>query len=407
MCKKDRAGTVKKVDMFRQKWLDNDLYGFATSLSFNKDLLGIILGGGANLYNNDHFGNVLWTKINIGIPKDFEWYRNDGIKQDFNVFLKSTYQLTNKISLFGDLQYRGIDYKLAGNDDDLQLLDQEHRWDFFNPKMGIFLNLAANQEAFFSIGVAHREPTRADIKDAMKYGINQTPTEEMLNDYEMGYNLKSQNFALGVNLYYMYYKDQLVLTGKLSDAGYPLMTNVEKSYRRGIELVAGFMPTSWFRWDANVTLSQNKIEDFVEFVDVYNSDWEFVGQQENMLGDTDISFSPSMIGSSQIRVEPISNLAVTLISKYVGSQFIDNTSNSDRRLDAYFVNNLKIDYSKAIKGTKGISLQLMLNNLFNNQYIANGWIYRAIFEDGSPEYREDGFFPQAGINFMGKILVEF
>ncbi len=400
--------TIKRVDMIRQKLLDNDLFGFATSLSFNRDRLSIILGGGWNQFSNDHFGKVLWTKINTGIPKDFEWYRNDGVKQDFNVFLKSTFYLTDKFSLFGDLQFRGIDYKLSGNDDDLQLLDQDHRWDFFNPKVGFFYSMATNQEYFFSIGVAHREPTRADIKDAMKYGNdNQTPTEEMLIDYEMGYNLKSQNFALGVNLYYMDYTDQLVLTGKLSDVGYPLMTNVEKSYRTGIELMVNLLPTSWIRWGGNVTLSQNKIKNFVEYVDVYDSDWEFIGQQENRLGDTDISFSPSVIGSSQIRVTPFNDFNISLTSKYVGSQFIDNTSSPDRKLDAYFVNNLKVDYKLKVKGTKGFNLQLAVNNLLNEKYIANGWVYRAIFEDGSPEYREDGFFPQAGINFMGKILVEF
>jgi iron complex outermembrane receptor protein len=205
----------------------------------------------------------------------------------------------------------------------------------------------------------------------------------------------------------MDYKDQLVLTGKLSEVGYPLMTNVEKSYRRGIELTLGIMPLKWFRWDANVSLSQNKIENFVSYVDLYDANWEYVGQNRYELGTTDISFSPPVVAASQIRIEPIKNLGLSFISKYVGSQYIDNTSSKERMLEAYLVNNLKLDYSLKVKGIKNINLQLLVNNIFNNDYIANGWVWRAEFNDGSPEYREDGFFPQAGINFMGRIALEF
>jgi iron complex outermembrane receptor protein len=365
------------------------------------------LGGGWNRYNNNHFGNLLWADPNINISKNHEWYRNQGEKSDLNIFLKATYEVFENLSLFGDIQYRGIDYKLSGSDDDLQSLEQKHDWKFFNPKGGVFYQLSANQEAFFSVAMAHREPSRADIKDAMKYGTNNTPRNEKLIDYELGYNLKSQSIAFGVNLFYMDYKDQLVLTGKLSEVGYPLMTNVEKSYRRGIELTLGIMPLKWFRWDANVSLSQNKIENFVSYVDLYDANWEYVGQNRYELGTTDISFSPPVVAASQIRIEPIKNLGLSFISKYVGSQYIDNTSSKERMLEAYLVNNLKLDYSLKVKGIKNINLQLLVNNIFNNDYIANGWVWRAEFNDGSPEYREDGFFPQAGINFMGRIALEF
>jgi iron complex outermembrane receptor protein len=212
---------------------------------------------------------------------------------------------------------------------------------------------------------------------------------------------------MGVNLYYMDYTDQLVLTGKLSDVGYPLMTNVEKSYRAGVEITAALMPINWLRWDANLALSKNRILDFVEYVDIYNSDWDIVGQLVKDPVDTDISFSPSMVASSMFSVQPTDDLNVVLTSKYVSSQYIDNTSSKERKLDAYFVNNLKVGYSPDLKGTKAISFQLIVNNLLNEQYIANGWVYRAIFNDGSPDYIEDGFFPQAGINFMGRFVVEF
>jgi iron complex outermembrane receptor protein len=399
--------TIEKFNLVRQKWLDNDLFGATYSLSYTKSKLNAILGGGWNRYNNNHFGNLLWADPNINISKNHEWYRNQGEKSDLNIFLKATYEVFENLSLFGDIQYRGIDYKLSGSDDDLQSLEQKHDWKFFNPKGGVFYQLSANQEAFFSVAMAHREPSRADIKDAMKYGTNNTPRNEKLIDYELGYNLKSQSIAFGVNLFYMDYKDQLVLTGKLSEVGYPLMTNVEKSYRRGIELTLGIMPLKWFRWDANVSLSQNKIENFVSYVDLYDASWEYVGQNRYELGTTDISFSPPVVAASQIRIEPIKNLGLSFISKYVGSQYIDNTSSKERMLEAYLVNNLKLDYSLKVKGIKNINLQLLVNNIFNNDYIANGWVWRAEFNDGSPEYREDGFFPQAGINFMGRIALEF
>ncbi len=399
--------TIKRVDMVRQKWLDNDLFGLTYSLSYSKERLNTILGGGWNQYDNAHFGKVLWTKINLNIPKDYEWYRNTGRKNDYNVFGKATYQVLDNLSLFGDIHYRGIRYQMAGNDDDLQALDQTHRWDFINPKAGIFVQVAPAQEVFFSVGVAHREPTRADIKDALKYGNNQTPRHEQLIDYELGYNIKSRLFTMGLNYFYMDYKDQLVHTGKLSDVGYPLMTNVENSYRTGLEYMVGFMPAKWLRWDVNLTLSRNKIRDFVEYVDLYDANWDLIGQNTYELGETDISFSPSVVGSSQIRVMALQNLYFTLTTKFVGPQYIDNTSNSDRKIESYLVNNLKIDYKINLKGTKGLGLQLVVNNLLNKQYIANGWVYRAQFEDNSPEYREDGFFPQSGINFMGRIALEF
>jgi iron complex outermembrane receptor protein len=407
--------TTTRTDLIRQKWLDNDLMGVSYSMSYNKGAFNSSFGGGFSQYDNDHFGKVLWTNINAGIPKDYQWYRNNGKKDDINFFIKSTYEIVNSISLFADLQYRTIDYILSGNDDDLQSLNQEHNWNFFNPKAGVFYKISSAQEAFVSVGVAHREPARADIKDAMKYGSLNTPKQERLIDYELGYNFKSQVFALGLNFYYMDYFDQLVLTGKLSDVGYPLMTNVDRSYRTGVEFMTGLMPSSWLRWDLNLTLSQNKILNFVEYVEYYNNptDWSPIYDGNSLvqvvenLGTTDISFSPSIIGASILRVSPYKGMGVTFVSKYVGSQYLDNSSSTDRKLDSYLVNNLKLDYRFNLKGTKGLNLELMINNVFNKEYIANGWVYRAMFADGSDTYREDGFYPQAGINFMGRIVVEF
>ncbi|MHC1705424.1 MAG: TonB-dependent receptor [Tenuifilaceae bacterium] len=403
------ADTVRKSDLIQQKWLDNDFYGTTISLNYRKNAIDASFGGGWNQFNGDHFGNILWTSVNAGIPKNYEWYNNSSIKTDFSVFGKSTFQVTNKLNLYGDLQYRSINYELSGPDDDLASLDQSHKWNFFNPKFGGKFKITSQQEIFASFGVGHREPTRADIKDAMKYGSNNSPKAERLFDYEVGYSLKMSTVAVNLNFYYMDYKDQLVLTGKLSDVGYPLMTNVDKSYRTGIEISVGIKPVKWLQWNVNTTFSQNRIVDFVEYVDLYDNsnDWNFVGQQENQLGDSPISFSPSVIGSSHFSIAPTKNLQFSLISKYVGEQYFDNTGSTERRLDAYFVNNLKIDYTFKFRNIKSLNFQLFVNNLFNLKYEANAWVYRAHFVNDGSEYREDGFFPQAGINFMAKIGVEF
>lgn len=401
--------TIRKTDFITQKWLDNDFYGSTASLNFRKGFIDATLGGGWNRYNGNHFGKVLWSQVNAGIPKNFEWYNNTAVKTDYNIFGKSTFQITDQFNIYGDLQFRSINYDLAGPDDDLANMDQSQKWNFFNPKFGTIVKISSQQEVFASFGVGHREPSRADIKDAMKYGSNNTPRAERLFDYEMGYTLKMSALAFNLNLYYMDYKDQLVLTGKLSDVGYALMTNVDKSYRAGIELNAGLKPLSWLQWNINTTLSKNRIMNFVEYVDLYDnsSDFNFVGQQENRLGDTPISFSPSIIGSSQLTMTPCKNFNVSVISKYVGAQYFDNTGSEARRLDSYFVNNLKIDYSFKLKSIKSLSLQFIVNNLLNLKYEANAWIYRAQFQNDGSEYREDGFFPQAGINFMARVGVEF
>jgi len=401
--------TIKKSDFIRQKWLDNDFYGTTLSMNYRQGSIDATIGGGWNRYEGNHFGKILWSEVNAGTPKNYEWYRNSSVKTDFNVFGKATYQFTDQLNIYGDLQYRSIHYDLSGIDDDLASLNQIHRWSFFNPKAGTVFKISSAQELFFSFGVGHREPSRADIKDAMKYGSNNTPRAERLFDYELGYTFKLPVFALGLNLYFMDYKDQLVLTGKLSDVGYPLMTNVDKSYRTGVEIAAGIKPLTWLSWNVNSTFSINRIKNFIEYVDLYDNsnDWNSVGQQENHLGDTPISFSPEIVGSSQITASPAKNLSLSLISKYVGEQYYDNTGSSARLLDGYFVNNFKIDYAFKLKNVKSINLQFFVNNLFNLKYEANAWVYRAKFLSDGAEYRDDGFFPQAGINFMARIGVEF
>lgn len=401
--------TYSRTDLIRQKWLDNHFYGSTLSVNYKQSSISASFGGGWNQYDGDHFGNIIWTKENASIPKNYEWYRNNSIKTDLNLFAKATWEVTSKLSLFGDLQIRKIAYKMSGPDDDLALLDQQHSWQFFNPKGGLSFSLNANSNAYFSVGVANREPARADIKDAMKWGSSHTPRTERLYDFELGYTHKAQRMVLSANAFYMHYRDQLVLTGKLSEVGYALMENVPKSYRRGVELSLGFLPTSWLKWTGTTTFSQNRILNFVEYVDQYDNetDWNPIDQKVTELGTTNISFSPSIVAGSQLRIEPFKNLGLTLISKYVGKQYLDNTSNATRMLDTYLVNNIKVDYLLRVGGLANMRLEVYVNNILNENYIANGWVYRAAFANDAPDYREDGMYPQAGINFMTRLAVEF
>ncbi len=401
--------TYSRTDLIRQKWLDNHFYGSIVSVNYRQSGISASFGGGWNRYDGDHFGKILWTKVNASIPKNYEWYRNTSIKTDMNLFAKATWELTNSLSVFGDIQFRGIGYKMSGPDDDLAPLDQQHRWQFLNPKTGLSYSINSSNNAYFSFGVANREPARADIKDAMKWGSSHTPKAERLYDFELGYTFKTQQMALGANAYYMYYKDQLVLTGKLSEVGYALMENVAKSYRRGVELSWAVLPANWLKWSGSATFSENKIIGFIEYVDQFDNDndWNPIDQRVTNLGSTNISFSPSVVASSQLRVEPLKGLGLTFISKYVGKQYLDNTSNATRMLDAYLVNNIKADYLLRVGGLANMRLEVYVNNLLNENYIANGWVYRAAFANGAPDYREDGMYPQAGINFMTRLAVEF
>jgi iron complex outermembrane receptor protein len=397
-------GAKTKSDMIRQKWMDNYFYGVTFSANYNSEHLQWTTGGAANRHDGDHFGKVLWTKYNAGAISGNEWYRNNGAKNDYNVYSKAEWQISDRINVYGDLQYRHIGYVMTGIDDDLADLDQSHYFNFFNPKTGIFLNINDRNTAYVSFAVANREPTRADFKDASKGNTPEAPRPEKLYDTELGYQLSGQTAALGINLYYMNYKNQLVSTGRLSSTGYPIMDNVPDSYRKGIELSGGVQIFNPLRFEASVTISRNKIKSFVAYTDQWDENWEPIEQRVENLGTTDISFSPNITGNAMLRYTPIKKLSLTLTGKYVGKQYYDNTSNDLRSLDAYFVNNFRIDYSFNLCGVR-FGLQGLINNIFDRQYITSAWVYRAVFTDGTPDYIENGFFPQAGRNVIGKLTI--
>lgn len=391
--------TIARTDIIRRKWLDNHFGGATFSVMYQKNRSDITLGGGWNRYLGDHYGTFVWMKNAGETNLNDEWYNNSGDKSDFNTYVKYNFALSQSTNLYADVQYRNIEYKIEGIDDDFRVLDQQHTYNFVNPKLGIYHQISKNSKAYASWAVAHREPSRSNLTDANPEGPQ--PTFEKLNDFETGFHFNNEKLSAGANLYYMVYDNQLVLTGEINDVGSAIMVNVEDSYRRGIELMAGFAFTKKIKWEANATLSQNRILNYTEYVD----NWDTWGQEAFELGTTTIAFSPSVIANSNISIEPVEQMQLSLISQYVGRQYIDNSASSQRQLDPYFVNNLLLSYTLNPSFAKSVKLSLMVNNLLNHQYESNAWVYSYLL--GGERYTMDGYFPQAGINLMAGLSIKF
>lgn len=402
----DINGTIiDRTDLIRQKWLDNDFYGFNTALHYDWGHTNIVLGAGWNKYLGDHFGHIVWASFASTSTPDWKWYSNTGQKTDYHTYIRATYKLSNKFNVYTDLQYRGIDYTISGTHDDLRDIGQDHHFSFFNPKAGFSYAINQAQIAYFSVGASNREPNRSVYRDADE---GQEIFQEQLIDYELGYKAQFNHLRLETNLYYMQYTNQLVLTGKINNVGAPILTNVPESYRAGIEVSANYNFTKKLQFAGNIALSTNKIKNFTEFVDNWNY-WDDPDnepyQYQFDLGRTDISFSPSLVAGSIISYKPMKESQVTFSTNFVSRQYIDNTSNIDRSLDPYLVNNLSFAHSISIKHIEQFSLHLHLNNIFNEAYEGNAWVYRYVY-DGKP-YALDGYFPQAGFHWMLGLKVVF
>lgn len=402
--------TRTTTDLIRQKWLDNDFYGATAALNYSHDRFGLIFGGGANQYDGGHFGKVLWVRNANDFDPDKDWYRNSSTKSDANAYLKFNYEPVNNLFLYADAQYRYIKYDMEGRDDKydsdakaMRDITQKHTFSFFNPKVGATYQLNEQQAVYASFSIGNREPNRNNYTDA---GLNDKPTSERLYDTEAGYRFQSSDVSFGANLYYMNYKDQLILTGKISEIGEALTTNIPNSYRAGIELTGAVKINSRLRWEGNATFSQSKIKKFVEQdVDVYDADWKWIDSRSTDLGKTDISFSPNVIANSVFTFEH-QNFETALISSYVGRQYIDNTSNKDRSIDAYFVNNLRASYRFQMPHVQSVELGVWVNNLFNVEYVTNGYNWYSYYLDGK-RVNEKRYFPQAGTNVLAQITVKF
>lgn len=403
------SGVVASSDLVRKKAMDNHFGGAVFSLNYKRRAISTVLGGGVNRYFGKHFGQVLWVKDYIGknLP-EHEYYRNNGVKNDANVYLKADYAVARGVNVYADVQYRHIAYAIKGNNDKwnyntsaLQELDIDEKFDFLNPKAGVSWQLNGSNRLFASAGVAHKEPTRNNYTDGKLY---EKPKAERLVDYELGYSFAKKIFNAGVNIYFMDYKNQLVLTGELNEIGEPLTANIPDSYRMGVELMAGVDLRCGFSWKASTTISRNRIKNFTEVLyddDTYEK-WEIYHK------DTPIAFSPSVIAKNLFSYR-WRGVEASLQSQYVGKQYMSNSGVDEHLLDAYFVTNLRVAYSFKPKGFKNITLGVTVYNLLNEEYENNGYAGSGYYTDDNGErvrYHYAGYAAQAGINAIGNITIE-
>ena len=401
--------TYSRTDFIRRKLMENDFYVASVGVDYQKKALKLTLGGLYSFYDGAHYGRLPWIKHTQNIPAGYEWYRNVGRKSEVSIFTKAEYQLTKQLSLFGDLQYRHVTYRFSGMDDDLMELTGDFNYPFFNPKAGLFYKLNEKNSLYASTAVGQREPLRADLKDGIKGGAVNPIRPERMIDYELGYRYSNNGTQLGANLYYMDYHNQMVQTGKLTDIGYKLMENVKESYRAGIELEASVpLWEEKVRVDANATFSRNRISNYTAWFDQYDNqeNYAWVGQISKDYGSTNISYSPDVISAVGLTWQPGKAFYLNLLGKYVSKQFLDNTSDEAKSIDAYFVSNLSAGYTFRKTRMGEIDLQLYVNNLLNSAYVANGWAATDSFTDGSTIHWI-GYYPQATRNIMARLTISF
>lgn len=392
----------KKTDLVRRKWLDNDFYGAVFTTNYQTNKLHFTYGAAVNRYDGDHYGRVMWAKTAAALPKpDYEYYRNRGDKWDYNTYVKAIYNFIPILSGYVDLQYRGIDYTIKGSDDKAgDNVNVDKKWNFFNPKAGLTFTKDSHK-AFASFAIANREPNRDNFTEA---GPNEQPRHETLYDYEAGYSYTHSLFQLGTNLYYMKYHNQLILTGKISEIGEALTSNIKDSHRMGIELMASVKPLTWLEWRGNATFSRNRIKNFTESIEVFDADWNFLNMQDNYIGTTKIAFSPDIIANSMLDFS-WKKFNASFNTQYVSRQYIDNTSSRERSIDPYCVSNLRLGYIFNPRFIKEIGVDITINNIFATQYETNAWVYSAVV--GGERYKEDGYFTQAGTNVMARVNFKF
>ena len=407
---------IKRTDFVREKGLSQNAYGLVWNINYLNDAWDIIGGLSIQNFDGNHFGYVTYAANDIVRQKylangDYKYYDSDAHKLDGNVFVKAAYHINEQWDVFGDIQYRHVGYKTDGINDKFyddesgyynQKLDIDEKYDFLNPKAGFSWSLNGHR-LYGSVAMSHREPERNNFTDNGSYPA---PKAESLIDYELGYTFNSDIFRVGVNLYYMDYKDQFVQTGLKSDIGENLTTNIKDSYRTGIELQAGIDPTSWLTIEGNASLSKNKIKDFDEVVE----DWDN-GETTIHYDNSTLAFSPSTILNGFVNLHHKGWQAVWH-TNFVSRQYLDNTENVDRSLPCYSVSNISLGYTlKPKKVMKEAIFGLNFNNVFNRRYASSGWVYSAIYASGGHpndnRYYQIGFIPMAGFTMTANVTLRF
>ena len=403
---------LKRSDFIVQQAMDNSFYAANTALVYDRVGLKASAAVSYSFYDGNHFGDMLWCK-HLALETPYRWYENTGTKQDYSAYAKAEWDFAKNFTAFADLQYRGVSYELAGMDKDFAKLNWAHKYNFFNPKGGITFSPDEWQHFYASVAVAHREPSRSDIKESIKSGAADALRAERLLDYEIGYRFAREKVTLSANVYFMEYKDQLVATGKLSEVGYVIKENIPCSYRRGVELAGAWQVLRWLKLDGNLTLSRNKAVDYTAYVDTYDnaSDWNPVAQTEVFFEKTNLILSPEVIGMLMASVSPGAGFDFSLNGKFVGKQYMDNFNSQISEVPAYFVASLNLGKEFSLRRGEAFSpvlrLSVAVDNLLNNKYYSYGWIYQAWFADGSAPYVEQGVYAQAPTNFMVKAAFKF
>ena len=376
-------------DYITRKWLDNQFIVGNYSLNYQSNKLNMNFGSSSSEYDGDHFGKVIWAQNTAGIEVDDRFYDGNGIKKDFSNYVKTTYQLNSKLSFYGDIQLRNVNYKTSGNTSDITNFSINKKYNFFNPKGGLNYLFNNYNNVYFSFARSNREPTRSD------YESNPNIRSEQLNDFEFGWSLTKKKFNVTTNFYMMQYKDQLVLTGSIDDVGTPVRENSGESYRTGLEVETVFNLSDKISILANSAFSDNKNKNFVTSLN---------GELVN-LGKTNISFSPEIVSAVNLLYSPKENMEFSILNKYVGEQYMSNTNSAFSKLDAYSVLDFNFNYNfKKTFFFSEIVLSAVVSNLFGTEYVSNGYYYTYDDTWTDPNIittiEGTGYYPQATRNYM-------
>jgi iron complex outermembrane receptor protein len=398
------------TDLIRRRWLDNHFYGTVYSLRYlANDKLDITFGGSANEYQGGHYGEVIWARDAGDSEVRDRYYDNDATKRDFSNFLRSNYQVTKGISAYLDLQVRHVSYEFLGFANDLSRVDETASHTFFNPKAGLLYELPSGGQAYASFGVAQREPNRNDYTENT---LSTRPRAEKLLNTEVGIRKQRGDFNYGANVYHMAYRDQLVVTGELNDVGELLRANVPNSYRLGLELQGGYRVSDRFQVGGNLALSRNRVKAYTEFLDSFDENFGYLGQDEVLREDSPLAFSPSVVGALDLNYKVVNQGAhlveAGLQTKYVGERFVDNSGTDGAALDAYYYSDLRLAYTLRPQGDSrlgALRFTLLVRNITDQLYVSNGWSYRYNF--AGDETLLKGMYPQAGRNVLVGLGLDF
>jgi iron complex outermembrane receptor protein len=397
--------TLFSTNLTRQLWLDNYYYGTSFAVHYQKKNTQLDLGGNISLYDGKHYGFIKWAEY--GFPIDHNWYNLTSFKNDYSVYAKWQQQFGKGFYLFADLQYRHVDYKMNGFRKSITTRPNV-QYDFLNPKIGLsYIHAHANaakSKIYGSFAMANKEPNRDDFETASY----EMPKHETLLDAELGYEYLAGKWGIGLNLYYMYYFNQLIQTGKINDVGAYARQNVPESFRTGAELQVRYQPVRMLTLNANATFSMNKITQFTEYIDDYDNG----GQLEVVHKNSDIAFSPSIVAYANATVEPLINILsnqhfyIDVNGKFISRQYLDNTSNKLRSINPYALANARLRYTiETKKFIKEVGVSLTLNNILNKKYESSGYTFSYLY--GGETTTENFYFPQAGFNFIFGVQLNF